>query len=253
MKEKDNPTVSIIIPFYSHKEWLKESLESVFAQTFKDYEVILVNDGSKEDISDILDTFKEKIVYIEQDNKGPGAARNKGMSKAKGRFIAFEDADDIWLPNKLEKQIPFMDERNIIWSHTGFYNWWPDTNKLQQVNVSRDYGDIFVQRLISVRTATPCIVINRDFLISNDLKFPEDIRIGEDGAFYTSISKICPIGLVLQPLTKVRMRGSNSNTNAVERFRLNATSYLRLKDNRDCPHLVVFIKKIYYLLCTDFG
>lgn len=247
------PKVSIVIPFYSHKDWLIESLESVFSQTYHDYEVILVNDGSKEDLSDLLETYKDKIIYLEQENKGPGAARNLGMKYARGKYIAFEDADDLWLPNKLEIQIPFMEERNLIWSHTGFFNWWPETGHLQKVNVGKDYGDIYIQRLISVRTATPCIVIERKYLVDNCLMFPEDIRNGEDGAFYTSISQCCPIGLVLQPLAKVRIRGKNSNTHAIERFRLNATTYLRLKEKKgDIPNMVVNIKHIYYFFSKLF-
>ena len=156
------PVVSVIIPFYSHKEWLDETLDSVFTQTLKDIEVVLVNDGSHEDISEIIKKYSSKIIYLTQENKGPAAARNYGMSVAKGEYIAFEDSDDVWLPTKLEKQISFMKKQNLVWSHTGFYYWWPESNKLKEVNVSREFGDIYKQRFVTVKMATPCVVVRRD-------------------------------------------------------------------------------------------
>ena len=247
------PKVSVIIPFYSHKEWLQESLESVFAQTFQDFEVILVDDGSKEDITDIIDDYKGRIRYIRQENKGPAAARNLGMKHAKGKYIAFEDADDIWLPDKLAIQIPFMEEREIVWSHTGFCYWWPKSGKTRIINVNREYGDIHLQQYISVKMATPCVVINRNYFRDGDLIFPEQYRNGEDGQLWSKIGQLYPVGLVKKSLVKVRMRGNNSNTHAIERFKLNAEAYEHLKrGSEDCPLGVILIKRIYYFYAKIF-
>lgn len=246
--------VSVVIPFYSNKEWLRESLKSVFDQTFTDFEVIIVNDGSNEDITDVIDLYKGRILYYQQENKGPAAARNLGISKAKGKYIAFEDSDDVWLPTKLEKQISFMEDRRLVWSHTGFYNWWPDENIIKKVNVEREYGDIYFQRFISVKMATPCVAILREFLIKEGLQFPEQYRNGEDGALWTKLSKLQPVGLILEPLTKVRMRKDNSFTHAIERFRLNAISYKIIKESpQDYPKGIIFIKHIYYCYSKIFS
>ena len=248
------PIVSIIIPFYSHKDWLIESLESVFAQSYSDYEVILVNDGSKEDIRDVLETYKGRIVYLEQENQGPAAARNYGMSVAKGKYIAFEDSDDLWLPNKLEEQVLFMEEKNLIWSHTGFYYWWPETGKLKDVCVDKDYGDIYVQRFISVKTATPCVMIRRDFLEKEQLRFPVNYRNGEDDVVWTAIARKSPLGLVNHPLAKIRMRGTNSNTHAIERFRNNDVLYKKLQEDiENIPRGVIHIKRIYHYYAKLFS
>lgn len=253
MDECNQPKVSVIIPFYSHKDWLKESLESVFSQTYKDLEVILVNDGSKEDIEDVIEPFKDKIIYLQQENKGPGAARNLGIRYAKGKYIAFEDADDIWLPQKLEIQIPFMESRGIIWSHTGFYYWWPQTNRLKSCNVMRGYGDTRLQRYISVKMATPTVVVEKDFLEKNNICFPENIRNGEDGRLFSLIAEKEMLGLVVEPLAKIRQRGTNSSSHAIERFRLGAKVYENLKKDRGiCPRFVVFIKWIYYVYSKIF-
>lgn len=241
------PIVSVIIPFYSHKDWLTEALESVFSQTLNDIEVILVNDGSKEDISDLLMRYGDKLIYIEQDNKGPAAARNKGLSVATGEYVAFEDADDIWYPNKLEKQIAFMKKIDAVWCHTGFYYWWPERNKYKLVDTSRDYGDIYLQRFVSVKMATPCVVIKKCILDKENIVFPENLRNGEDGALFTQIAKNHPVALISEPLAKIRMRGANSNTHAIERIRLQADEYLSIKNNQlKVGKIILFIKKIYY-------
>jgi glycosyltransferase involved in cell wall biosynthesis len=101
------PTVSIIIPTYKHRAYVAATLESVFAQTFRDYEVIVVNDGSPDDTAAVLAPFARdgRIRYFEQANAGQAAARNKGLAEACGEFIAFLDDDDLWPPDKLQWQV----------------------------------------------------------------------------------------------------------------------------------------------------
>lgn len=246
--------VSVIIPFYSHKEWLAESLQSVFNQTFQDFEVILVNDGSKEDITDVIGQYGERILYFEQENQGPAAARNLGISKASGRYIAFEDSDDIWLLEKLEKQVAFMEERGLVWSHTGFNYWWPETGKLKTIDVSLEYGDIYFQRHVASKIATPCVMIDRAFLMESGLRFPTYIRNGEDSELWTNLAKHNPIGLIEEPLTNVRMRGGNSYACAIDRFRLWAGTYAKMKENPESlPKGIIRIKHIYYIYAKMFS
>ena len=115
------PTVSIIIPFYNNVDWLNEAVDSVMKQTYKDYEIIVVNDGSKEDITLFLEKNPE-IIYFYQKNNGAGSARNKGIDVARGKYIAFLDSDDVWLPQKLEKQVDYMENNpQIMWSHCSYH------------------------------------------------------------------------------------------------------------------------------------
>ena len=108
------PTVSIVIPAYNVAPYIGETLDSVFAQTFGDFEVIVINDGSpdSEDLERALARFIDRINYIKQENRGASAARNAGLHAARGEFIAFLDADDLWLPNYLDEQIKFIRGRN---------------------------------------------------------------------------------------------------------------------------------------------
>ncbi|HYX27626.1 MAG TPA: glycosyltransferase family A protein [Pyrinomonadaceae bacterium] len=104
------PTVSVIIPAYNIAPYITETVHSVFAQTFTDYEVIVVNDGSPdtEDFERELQPFFERIVYLKQENGGVSVARNAGLQVARGEFVAFLDGDDVWLPNYLDQQMKFI-------------------------------------------------------------------------------------------------------------------------------------------------
>ena len=107
------PKISVIIPAYNVAPYIGETLRSVFAQTFTDFEVIVINDGSPdtEEFERVLTPFRERLRYLKQENRGASAARNAGLRAARGEFVAFLDADDLWLPNYLEDQLAVIRER----------------------------------------------------------------------------------------------------------------------------------------------
>jgi glycosyltransferase involved in cell wall biosynthesis len=110
--EGKTPRVSIVIPAYNVAPYIDETLASVFAQTFTDFEVIIVNDGSPdtEEFELAIMPYRERIRYLKQENRGAGAARNAGLIAARGELVAFLDADDLWLPNYLAEQLKFINE-----------------------------------------------------------------------------------------------------------------------------------------------
>lgn len=104
MKE---PLISVVIPTYNRSEMLKDALKSVLNQTFQDFEIIVCDDGSEDNTKEIVEAFKDnRIKYLWQENSGLSpAVRNMGIQASKGKYVALLDSDDIWLPNKLEKQL----------------------------------------------------------------------------------------------------------------------------------------------------
>ncbi len=106
------PIVSVVIPAYNVAPYISETLDSIFAQTFTDYEVIVVNDGSPDtnELEQALEPYLSRIIYLKQENRGAGAARNAGLRRARGHFVAFLDADDLWLPDYLSEQLKFISE-----------------------------------------------------------------------------------------------------------------------------------------------
>ena len=114
LPEDAAPAVSIIIPAYNVAPYIGETLDSVFAQTFTKFEVILVNDGSLDthELERALAPYADRLCYIEQENGGASMARNAGLRIARGELVAFLDADDLWLPNYLEQQLKFFREQD---------------------------------------------------------------------------------------------------------------------------------------------
>ncbi|MBI5142728.1 MAG: glycosyltransferase [Nitrospirae bacterium] len=109
----NTPTVSVVIPAYNAEKYIAETLDSVMAQTYTDFEVLVVDDGSKDGTVSIAERYAElhpdQIRLIRKPNGGPSSARNAGIKAARGAYIAFNDADDLWLPEKLEKQMLFFE------------------------------------------------------------------------------------------------------------------------------------------------
>lgn len=111
-----NPRVSVVIPTYRHRDFILATLDSVFAQTMTDLEVIVVNDGSPDDTRDLLMPLvaEGRIHYLEQTNQGQSHARNAGLARARGAYIALLDDDDVWPSDKLEWQARFLDEHREV-------------------------------------------------------------------------------------------------------------------------------------------
>jgi len=104
-----SPKVSVIIPVFNGAKYLAEALQSVFSQTWRDYEVIVVNDGSTDDSMEVCKQFPD-VRITHQENHGQSAARNTGVRHARGEYIAFLDQDDRWYPEKLARQVPILEE-----------------------------------------------------------------------------------------------------------------------------------------------
>jgi glycosyltransferase involved in cell wall biosynthesis len=120
------PAVSVIIPTYNCARYLPEAIDSVLAQTYRDFEIIVVDDGSTDSTQEVLAPYGDQIRVIRQANAGRGAARNAGILAAQGEYIAFLDADDLWLPQKLERQMPLFGERpQIAWAYCD-YRWFDE-------------------------------------------------------------------------------------------------------------------------------
>ena len=118
-----NDLVSVVMPSYNTGKYIKKSIESVLAQTYRDWELLIVDDGSTDDTDAIISSFDDpRIRYFKNEtNSGAAICRNLALREAKGRWIAFLDSDDIWLPEKLEKQIAFMKKNDYDFSYTGYY------------------------------------------------------------------------------------------------------------------------------------
>ena len=117
------PVFTVIIPTYNREHFLKRTVDSILSQTFKDFELIIVDDGSTDHTKDLIDTYEDdRIVYFYKENGGQNSAVNVGLQKARGEYIAFCDSDDTWMPEKLEKCMEKYQEDKevkVVYTWTG--------------------------------------------------------------------------------------------------------------------------------------
>lgn len=179
---------SIIIPVYNKANTIVQALDSVFSQTFKDFEVIVVNDGSTDNVLEVLKSYNNPVKVITQRNGGVSVARNKGIENANGDYLCFLDADDLWYPNHLETicdmMLAYPDEKFFGTCHSCSF---PD-GKVVDCNrrISSLDDVLLVKDLIAFINQyggvvnTNGICVSRDILIIEDIKFEPGEKLGED-------------------------------------------------------------------------
>jgi glycosyltransferase involved in cell wall biosynthesis len=122
MQMSAEPKISVIIPAYNAARFIRRTIDSVLAQSFSDYEIIIIDDGSTDDTAEIVKSCGDKVKYIYQKNAGDGPARNTGIAAAKGEWLAFLDHDDQWLPEKLQLQMELLNKNpDLRWCAGNFY------------------------------------------------------------------------------------------------------------------------------------
>ena len=162
---RKRPEFSVIIPTYNRAKYLKKAIKSVLKQTYRNFEVIVVDDGSKDKTKKVAKRFGGQIRYIRQKHRGPSAARNTGIKHARGRYIAFLDSDDKFLPRKLEKN------RQFLLKHPKckfLYSWYYDVNrkgkrvklvKTPRCKSKKEIQKKLYKRKFTIRTST--VVVKR--------------------------------------------------------------------------------------------
>jgi len=181
------PKISVVTPFHNRIEWTINAIESVLNQTFQDFEIILVNDGSTESLDDIVAINDPRIQILHQDNRGPAAARNHGMRAARGEYIAFLDSDDLFVPDKLMYQFNhFLNNPDAWLSHTSYRYF--DADGYGEVVHSGKYGgtvypDIFAGCPICMST----VMIKR-IVVDNGIFLDERYRVSEDIIFFSLVA-----------------------------------------------------------------
>lgn len=181
----DAPAVSVIIPAYNAAQYIGEALDSVFVQTFSDYEVIVVNDDSPDtfELERALAPYSERIVYIKQENRGPGGARNTAILKARGERVALLDSDDVWLPSFLTEQMEVLQENpalDLVYADALLFGDSPSAGRtFMQLNPSR--GPVTFESLLSGQCTiiTSCVVARKQALVAAGL-FDENFYHSED-------------------------------------------------------------------------
>lgn len=203
------PKVSVIIPCYNSQNTIRETVESVLAQTMQDFELIVVDDGSTDDTKKILSDYVDQVKYLYRENGGQSAARNTGIRAASGETIAFVDSDDLWYPEKLDKQIRILEEKKVDWCYCDclyFHNSNSTSfGKHSDLFYPAKEGWIAKSLLMGNCIASPTPLIRRSVFEGCGL-FDESplFRIGEDWEMWLRIAAQYPVGYSTEVLAKHR-------------------------------------------------
>jgi len=223
-KERKNPEVSVVIPTYNRGWIIKEAIDSVLAQDYRNFQLIVVDDGSTDNTMDILDSYQEDIHVVPQKNRGVSAARNQGLEQASGSFIAFLDSDDIWLPQKLSSQVAFFNsnpdalicQTEEIWIRNG-----------ARVNPKKRHkkpSGMFFESSLNLCLISPSAVMMKRGLFDEVGLFDENLPACEDYDLWLRISCRYPVYLIDTPL--IIKRGGHedqlSRSPGLDKFRIAA-------------------------------
>lgn len=212
----DTPLVSVIIPFFNTRtDFMKEAIDSIFQQTYTNWEIILVNDGSTENITrfaqEYAEKYPQKISYYEHSNRknlGIIASRRLGYSYSRGVYITFLDADDIWLPDKLTSQVTLMEQHpqtGMLYGKTLYWYSWDTSTDHQNSDYSPELNLPINQPLnpptalvayINGSSAVPCtcsVIIRRETVESSQCFRTDFPNMCEDQMFYSRIALVAPI------------------------------------------------------------
>jgi glycosyltransferase involved in cell wall biosynthesis len=186
------PAVSVIIPAYNVAAFIKETLDSVFAQTFTDYEVIVINDGSPDtvELELALEPYSRQICYLKQNNQGAGAARNAGLRAAGGRFVAFLDGDDVYLPTFLGEQMEFIQSDggyDLVYADASRFG---DQQLAAAMETNASAGEVTAESLLCGRcnVITSTVLARRELIFETGL-FDETLRNSQDFDLWIRLAK----------------------------------------------------------------
>lgn len=241
----NNKNVSIIIPTYNASKYIIQTLESVIVQSFNDYEIIIVDDCSKDDTVLKINNYLNKInvnfnLIINEKNLGVAISRNKGISVAKGQFIAFLDSDDMWDKDKLDKQITFMRENDYIFSYTNQYSINEDNQIIRSKNKIKKvvkYKTLLKRTYIS--TSSVVIDINKigKFSMPN-------YRRGQDYATWLILLRDVNAYGLEERLLKYRVSSGSLSSNKLDNLR----QIYNIQREQEGINRI----KIYFNLCVYF-
>lgn len=216
---------STIIPAFNATKFVGDAVDSALFQTGVENEVIVVDDGSTDNTSEILREYGDRIVTVTQKNAGQAAARNAGARIARGRYLAFLDADDIWLPDKLARQMAVCGELAI--SHTDSYLFGEALDReMRRSEIAAMKGGWVVEDLVAGNFVTCSSVVVRKDVFEEFCGFDEELSNVEDWDLWLRICAKYELGYVAEPLVRYRVQKSSATFAA----RKNLPRYLSVLD-----------------------
>lgn len=213
------PKTSVVITCYNYGQYIRAAIESVLDQTWQDFEIIVIDDGSTDDTPQVMAEYNghEKIRYLRQENQGQPKAKNRGIAESRGEFVAFLDADDVWLPEKLALQLQLFNEPAVGVGYTRRYWIDPDGQVIQGNERTLRRGTILNYIFIDNFICFSSSMVRRE-LLDTIGGFDETLPMGIDYDLWIRLAAKCKFDFVDQPLIKYRTGHANLSRNVTRRY-----------------------------------
>lgn len=247
------PAVSVIIPTFNRRRLVQQAIDSVLAQEFGDYELIVVDDGSTDDTAAALAVYGGRIRVLHQPRRGVSAARNTGIQAAKASLIAFLDSDDLWLPTKLGRQTAFFQARPDALICQTEEIWIRDGVRVNPAKKHRKRSGMIFERSLELCLVSPSAVMMRRHLLDEAGLFDERLPACEDYDLWLRISCRHPVYLIDDPL--IIKRGGHadqlSRSPGLDRYRIRSMANL-LEGGRLNPAQAAATRQVLHRKCAIY-
>jgi glycosyltransferase involved in cell wall biosynthesis len=212
-----SPKVSVIIPAYNASKFIREAIDSILNQTYKDYEIIVVDgrDGSTDNTREIVAEYGDAVRYFHQENRGLADARNKGILNSKGQYLAFLDSDDLWFENKLALQVEFLDTHRdvgLVFSDSWFKAYGDVAARDQRLferrffQIAKPYrGDVLCQLFVVNFIPVLTVLVRKECLLQVGL-FKKEYDSAEDYDLWLRVARVFKVDYIDEPLATYRFR-----------------------------------------------
>lgn len=208
------PQVSVVIPTYNSSKYLSQAIDSVLAQTFSDLEVLVIDDGSTDDTEQLVGRYSSPIKYIRQPNSGVSIARHRGIAESVGRYVAFLDADDIWLPHKLERQLGELKNNPGFRACYSTFRVVDANLRPLEINRVERQGSTLEDLLTAGNVVgTPSTVLCERALLLSIAGFDPDLSYGADWDLWIRLAVLTEFLWIDEPLINYRQHGNNMSRN----------------------------------------
>lgn len=229
----DAPKVSVIIPVYNVAGYIAETLDSALAQTYKDFEIIVINDGSPDtaEFEKVLEKYTDEIIYLKQENAGVGPARNVAIENSRGSLLAFLDGDDVWLPEFLESQVGFLEENDfdLVYADALLFGGSALDGRTFMQNAPST-GEVSFESLLDMRcnVVLSGSVARREAVLAAGMFEWKAVRAQDFNLWLRMAHRGARIGYQREVLLKYRIRAGSLSGDEVQRVEREINAYKRI-------------------------
>jgi len=213
----NNPLVSVIMNCYNSDQYLQEAIESMYAQTYSNWEIIFWDNASTDNSANIAKSYDNRVKYfLASETTLLGEARNFALERATGEYIAFLDCDDIYLPDKLDRQVDLMQVEDYIMCYGSASIINEEGKVIKRHTVKNKSGNVFAKLLRHYEVNMQTVMLKREFIVSNQLSFNVDMAYCPDHNLFMTIASRVDVGVIPDVVAKYRMVGDSLSKKTID-------------------------------------